>query len=182
MMNATKSKYVSWSNGVGLLVRQWRVSIAIAVGGMAMLGIALATSQAMPLRGKKSEMLVSISAKPQSTLLPDLGHNVFLSADLQPQTIVPAVTPDVDLEVIHDFVLDGLEFAVAGAEVTNQFGPYRQIGNTVSWLTKELSQSEEVRFVASKQPKDAGLAAYPLPSPTEKEMATWLMQNSPWAR
>ena len=52
MMNATKSKYVSWSNGVGLLVRQWRVSIAIAVGGMAMLGIALATSQAMPLRGK----------------------------------------------------------------------------------------------------------------------------------
>lgn len=180
-MNATnKNKCVSWSNRVGFAIRQRRVSVAIAVGGLAMLGFALTTSQVMPLGVKKTKVLVSVSARPQSTLPTDPNHQAILSTDSQPQASTPTSSPDGELEIIRDFVLDGLEFAVAGAAVTNQFGPYRQIGSTISWLALELSQPEGDRLVASKQPNDASLAANPLPSPTEKEMATWLLQNSPW--
>lgn len=182
MNAANKSKYVSWSNCVGLIVRQWRVSVVIAAGGAAMLGIEVATSQAMPLRLKKSEMMVSVSVRPQLAFPPEMGHNAFLSADSQPQTVAPTVSPDGDLDAVHDFVLDGLEFVVSGAEVSNQLGPYKQIGHTVSWLAQELSQSEEARLAASKQPSHASQVANSWLSRTEKEMATWLPQNTPRTR
>ena len=169
MMNATnKTKYDSWSNGVGLVIRQRRVSIAIALGGLSMLGLASAVNQVGPLSLKKSEVLVSASARVQSTVLPD------------PQALAKAATPDDDQEAIGELVLDGLEFAVAGAEVSNQLGAYRQIGRAVSWLAQQVSQPEDARLVASTQPNDANLVSTPLLSTTEREMATWLLQNSPW--
>lgn len=164
-MNANnKRKYVSWSNTVELTFRPWLVSVAIAVGGMAILGIAITTNQTMLRDAKKNEKIVSVSAKHQSAS--------------QPQNVVRTVSSDQDLEVIRDFVLDGLEFAVAGAEISNQLGPYRQIGNTVSWFAKEISKSDETRLLASELPSDAGLVANPFLSRTEREMANWLVQTS----
>lgn len=171
MMNATnKTRYVSRSNGVGIAIRQRRASFAIALGGLTMFGLALASSHVVPLGLKESEVLVTANARPQSTLLPE------------PQASAPTASPDADQEAIRDFVLDGLEFAVAGAEVSNQLGPYRQIGRTVSWLVQEISQPEDARLVANKQPNDASLVSNPLLTTTDREMATWLLQNSPWIR
>ena len=183
MMNATNSnKCVSWSHRIGLAIRQRRISVAIALGGLAILGITLVTSQVKPLSVKKTEELVPVSARLQSTLPKDPHHQAILSTDSQPQASAPTASPDGDLEVIRDFVLDGLEFAVAGAEVFNQFGPFRKIGSTVSWLAQELSQPEDARLMASNAPNDESLAAFPLLSTTEREMATWLVQNSSWTR
>ncbi len=181
-MNATnENKCVSWSSRGGFATRQRRILVAITLSGLAFLGIWLATGQAVPL-GAKAEVLVSVSARPQSTLTTDPNHQEILLTDSQLQASIPTASPEGDFEVIRDFALDGLEFALAAAEVSNQFGPYRQIGDTISWISQELSQSEGGGLAVSKQPNDASLAAYPLPSPTEKEMVTWLLQNSPWTR
>lgn len=181
MNAANENKCLPNSNRVGLATRQQRFLVAIALSGLAFLGIRLATGLAVP-SGAKTEALVSIDARPQSTLPTDPNHQAIESTDSQAQALNPISSSDDESEVVRDFVMDGLEFAVVGAEVSNQFGPYRQIGNTVSWLTKELSQSEEARLVAIKQPSPAIQVANPLLSSTEKEMATWLLQNSPWAR
>lgn len=168
-MNATnKTKYVSWSIGVGMAIRQRRFSVAIALGGLTMFGLALASSQLVPSGLKKSEVLVSANCRPQSTLL------------AEPQASAPTASPNGDQEALRDFFLDGLEFAVVGAEVSNQLGPYRQIGRTVSWLAQEISQPDDARLVASKQPNDASLVTNHLLSTTEREMVTCLQQNSPW--
>jgi hypothetical protein len=181
MMNATnKNKFVFWCNRVGLAIRQRRVSVALALAGLAMLGIALETGQLVPLGLKQTEVTKSISARPKSVLSIDSYHNTSLRSYSPPQAPIPAASPDGDLEVIGDFVLDGLEFTLAGAEVSNQFRTYREIGNTFSWLARELSQPENAQLLASQPPTDASLVAYPLRSPTEREMASWLLQNSPW--
>ncbi len=149
MNAANENKCVSDSSRVGLTTRQQRFSFAIAVSGLALIGFAFTTNHVMPL-GAKSEVLVSIDPRPQSKLPTDPNQQTIESTDSQPQALIPDSSTYDELEVVRDFVMDGLEFAVAGAEVSNQFGPYRQIGNTVSWLTQELPQTEGDRQVASK--------------------------------
>ncbi len=176
------NKCLAYTNSVGPTVRQRRVSVKYAAGGVTMLGIALATLLLLPFGLKRTEEVESTSAYPQSVLPTAPYHKTRLSTYSSPQAPIPAVSPDGDLDVIGNFVLDGLEFTLAGAGVTNQFGTYREIGNTVSWLGQVLAQPENAPLLASQQPTDASLVALPVPTSTEREMATWLLQNSPWTR
>lgn len=180
MKTFNENKCLAGSHNVGSTVRPRRVSVALALSSLAILGIALTTGLAGPFGFQQTEVAKSIVAPPQSEISADPYHNTGLATYSPPQASIPAASPDGDFEVLGDFVMDGLEFTLAGAELTNQFATYRDIGNTVSWLARELSQPENAQILASKQPTGASLVTSP--GPPQNDMATWLLQNSPWTR
>lgn len=181
-MNAmNQNKYFYWSNSIRVAIQQRRIPIAIAVVGCAIFGVAVATSQATRFGVKKSEVLISVDTGPQSTLPSERAHNELLALDPKLQASTPTTSQDGEQDVISEFVLDAIEFAVVGVEVSHQFGSFRQIGSTVSWLAQELAQHEDAQLIAST-PSNETLAPYPLLSTTEREMATWLVQNTLWNR
>jgi len=152
MPNSTENKCLAGSHSVASTVRPRRVSVALALSSLAIFGIAVATGLGGPFGFQQTEVAKSISAPPQSMVSTDSYHNTRLSAHQPPQAPLPAASPDSGLDALSDFVSDGLEFTLAGAQLTNQFRTYKEIGNTVSWLAQELSHPEHTQLLASQKP------------------------------
>ncbi len=178
MPNSTENKCLAGSQCVGSKVRPGRVSVALALSSLAILGIAAATGLVGPI-GFQQTVAKSIVA-PQSAASTDSFHHTRLSAYSPPQAPMPMASPDSGLDALSDFVSDGLEFTLAGAELTNQFGTYKEIGHTVSWLGQVLSQPEDTPLLASQPSTDASLVGTPVPP--QSDMTSWLLQNSPLTR
>jgi hypothetical protein len=180
MKTFNENKCPAGSSSVGSTVRQRRFSDKLAPGSLAILGIALATGLVVSFGFQQTEVAKSIVAPSQSAASTDSFHNTRLSTNSPLQAPIPSASPDSGLDALSDFVSDGLEFTLAGAELSNQFGTYKEIGNTVSWLGQVLSQPEDTPQLASQLPTDASLVA--MPALPQHDAATWSLQNSPWTR
>ena len=183
MMNVTnQNQDVSWNDRLGWAMQPRRFSVGLTVSGFVLLGIVLTSSQVAPASVKKSEGVESVAVHLATALPIEADDLPSQSRNSQPQALALNASHEIDFKVVHEMARDGLDFALAGAEISNSFGPYKPIGKAVSWFAQALSQPQKNPQLADLPTRDTHLAVHSQGASPEKEKADWLLQNLAWGR
>lgn len=169
--------------GVGVLNSHRRATAMILVASVTLVAIALAMIS-VPPNGKRSTQLApTFHSQNRSPFQAACTVFVSRSANPQSENKIPSVVGEIEqveeIAAIYDLCMDGLEFAVAGLEVSGTFGPLMQAGNSLSEIAHTISLPEGTAKVDTTNTISVSDRRSSSPA---RDMTAWMLQNAPRAR
>lgn len=105
-----------------------------------------------------------------------LDRPLVLATPLQPEKSKQLRAENV--ESMCDFIRDGLEFVVAGLEISGKLAPIKQIVATIGQFAQWIAEGNESRLIAEATLSHNESQVLAHSKSSSMSLTTWLLQNS----
>lgn len=114
-----------WLGSIGRPNSRRSVPRSILAGSLAVLAMVLVIRQIIPVGNFNAESAPTFESQAAATLLPEFGDHIAISTNTQSENETASQVNAK--EVLNDFLLDGLEVALAGLEIGSPVAQRRKL-------------------------------------------------------